>query len=67
MKPPANGSRVRRRFGLTVVLKGHRTAGLHAGRRIYQHNGEPRMATGGMGDVLTGLIAALLGQGHDRL
>ena len=48
---------------VTVVLKGHGTI-VTDGRRIYQNKtGNPGMATGGTGDVLTGLIAALMGQG----
>jgi NAD(P)H-hydrate epimerase len=46
-----------------VLLKGQGTI-VTDGRRLYQNStGNPGMATGGTGDVLTGLIAALLGQG----
>lgn len=49
--------------GIVVVLKGRGTV-VTDGRRIYENTtGNPAMATGGTGDVLTGLIAALLGQG----
>ncbi len=45
-----------------VALKGSGTV-VTDGRRVYVNTtGNPGMATGGTGDVLTGLIAALLGQ-----
>lgn len=46
-----------------VVLKGHRTVVGTPHEAYINTTGNPGMATGGMGDVLTGLIAALLGQG----
>ncbi len=52
------------RFGATVVLKGARTVVASAdGEAFVVPTGNPAMATGGMGDVLTGAIAALIGQG----
>jgi ADP-dependent NAD(P)H-hydrate dehydratase len=51
-----------RRHGVVVVLKGHRTV-VADGRRVYINTtGNSGMATGGTGDVLGGLIAALVGQ-----
>jgi NAD(P)H-hydrate epimerase len=48
--------------GVVLVLKGHGTL-VTDGQRLYRNStGNPGMATGGTGDILTGLIAALLGQ-----
>src|SRR5207302_3858322 len=50
-------------FPVTLLLKGSRTVVAEKGKLIsYNTTGNPGMATGGMGDVLTGVCAALLAQ-----
>jgi NAD(P)H-hydrate epimerase len=63
-------ARVAREFtdkhAVTLLLKGARTVIAEKGKPLrYNTTGNPGMATGGMGDVLTGVCAALLGQGVD--
>ncbi len=54
--------------GAMVILKGHQTLIADPGGEIYVNStGNPGMATGGSGDVLTGLLAAVLAQGYDTL
>lgn len=51
---------------VTVVLKGAPTVtALPDGTAWVNSTGNPGMASGGMGDTLTGIIAALAGQGMD--
>jgi NAD(P)H-hydrate epimerase len=58
---------LQRRFGGVIVLKGAGTLVQGPGHRPVAvcSQGNPGMASGGMGDALTGIIAGLLAQGLD--
>lgn len=63
----AAASAIQQRFGGLCVLKGAGTVICDTGSRFYLCNdGNPGMASGGMGDVLTGIIAGLLAQFSDQ-
>ena len=50
-----------------MVLKGHDTVITDGHSTYINPTGNPGMAVGGSGDVLAGIITALVGQGHDAL
>ena len=53
-----------KKYGVILVLKGHGTiVASYDGQGYVNETGNPGMASGGSGDVLTGVIVGLLGQG----
>jgi NAD(P)H-hydrate epimerase len=56
------------RLGAYIILKGHRSAlCCPDGHIVFNSTGNAGMATGGSGDVLTGVITGLLARGYSRL
>ncbi|MGB9791451.1 MAG: NAD(P)H-hydrate dehydratase [Thermacetogeniaceae bacterium] len=63
-----SATRASREWGVTVVLKGAGTViAAPDGKVLINPTGNPGLASGGTGDVLTGLIAGLLAQGLEPL
>lgn len=55
------------KYGIIVLLKGYNTI-ITNGEEVYINStGNSKMASGGMGDVLTGIIASFIGQGYKPL
>ena len=54
-------------YNVVVLLKGYNTI-ITDGREVYINStGNSKMASGGMGDALTGIVASFIGQGYDTL
>ena len=52
-------------YNITIVLKGHYTMTVRPDSKVYVNSsGNPGMATPGSGDVLTGVISALIAQNY---
>lgn len=58
---------LQRRCGGVVLLKGAGTLVCDGKRIVVIHEGSPAMASGGMGDLLTGIIGALRAQGVSQM
>ncbi len=59
----AAAAAIQARYGGACILKGSGSVVASGSRPIVCAEGNPGMATAGMGDVLTGVVAALLAQG----
>ena len=59
----ASARQAAQELGCVMVLKGHGTCVTDGQREYINPTGNPGMAVGGSGDVLSGIIGSLLGQG----
>ncbi len=60
----AAAARIQQQYGGTVVLKGQESLVVNPAQQVFLcEAGNPGMATAGMGDVLSGVIAGLIAQG----
>ena len=55
--------KIQQKYGGVVLLKGAGTIVCDGAKLVIINEGSPALATGGSGDLLTGIIVALLGQG----
>ena len=63
--PVDTAQKLARDFGIIVLLKGATSVVAHPDGKLYFNcSGNSGMATGGSGDVLTGVIASLIAQGY---
>jgi NAD(P)H-hydrate epimerase len=56
-----------KQYGCILLLKGHNTVISDGTETYVNQTGNPGMAVGGCGDVLSGIIVSLLGQGIEPL
>ncbi|MGF1558683.1 MAG: NAD(P)H-hydrate dehydratase [Flavobacteriaceae bacterium] len=56
-----------KKYDSIIVLKGAHTLTIYNGKGYLNTTGNPGMATAGSGDVLTGIITSLIGQGYEPL
>ena len=63
----ASSAALTKDLGAIVLLKGHRTCITDGETTYINHTGNPGMAVGGSGDLLSGIIVSLLGQGLEPL
>src|SRR5205807_7490804 len=62
----AGARKAAKEWGAIVVLKGARTVGAHPDGRTSEDPHEvPALASGGTGDVLSGIIGGLIAQGSE--
>lgn len=62
---PAAARALQKRYGGSVILKGAGTLVAGPSGLVVCPYGNPGMASGGMGDALSGILGALLAQGYD--
>lgn len=65
--PIQNAAQMAKRLNSIILLKGHNTVITDGITHYVNQTGNPGMATGGSGDVLSGIIVSLLGQRVDPL